>query len=57
VRLTLDADGEITGEERILTEIGHRFRDVAEGPDGRIYILTESGAMAAPGAILVLTQN
>jgi hypothetical protein len=27
---------------------------VAEGPDGRVYVLTESSAMASPGAIIVL---
>jgi glucose/arabinose dehydrogenase len=38
----------------MLTEIGTRMRDVAAGPDGRIYILTEASAMASPGAILVV---
>jgi len=54
VRLTLDADGEVSGEERMLTELGTRMRDVAEGPDGRVYLLTETSAMASPGALLVL---
>jgi glucose/arabinose dehydrogenase len=54
VRLTLDADGNITSEERLLTELGTRMRDVAEGPDGRVYVLTEASAMASPGAILIL---
>jgi glucose/arabinose dehydrogenase len=38
----------------MLTEIGTRMRDVIEGPDGRVYILTETSAMASPGTILVL---
>lgn len=55
VRLDLDEDGNITrSEERMLSEIGQRFRDVAEGPDGRIYVLTETGPMASAGALIVL---
>ncbi|HUF73403.1 MAG TPA: PQQ-dependent sugar dehydrogenase [Gammaproteobacteria bacterium] len=54
VRLVVDEDGELVGEERMLTEIGTRMRDVAEGPDGRVYVLTEASAFASPGAILVL---
>jgi glucose/arabinose dehydrogenase len=54
VRLTLGAEGKVTGEERLLTSLGTRMRDVAEGPDGRVYVLTESSAMASPGAILVI---
>jgi glucose/arabinose dehydrogenase len=58
VRLDLDDDGNITrSEERMFAEVGQRFRDVAEGPDGRIYVLTESSPMAGPGAVLVLTKN
>jgi glucose/arabinose dehydrogenase len=37
-------DGKVVGEERILTELKVRIRDVREGPDGAIYVLTdESG--------------
>ena len=54
VRVTLDNDGNATAEERMLTELGQRMRDVVEGPDGRIYVLTETSAFAAPGAIVVL---
>jgi glucose/arabinose dehydrogenase len=54
VRLTLDANGKVTGEERLLSEIGQRFRDVALGPDGRIYVLTEASPMASAGALIVL---
>jgi glucose/arabinose dehydrogenase len=38
----------------MLTEIGTRMRDVAQAPDGRIYILTEASANASPGAVLVV---
>jgi aldose sugar dehydrogenase len=54
VRVVLDDDGELVHEERMLTEIGTRMRDVVEAPDGRIFVLTEASPMASPGAILVL---
>jgi glucose/arabinose dehydrogenase len=57
VRFRLDAEGNVSGRENMLTEIGQRMRDVAEGPDGRIYVLTESSPNASPGAILVLTAG
>ena len=41
LRATFDADGNPTGQERILTELGQRFRDVRTGPDGLIYALTD----------------
>lgn len=31
------------GEERLLTELGERIRDVVEGPEGFIYLSTDSG--------------
>jgi len=40
VRLELDGD-EVTHEERLLTDRGARFRDVAEGPDGAIWLVTD----------------
>jgi glucose/arabinose dehydrogenase len=42
VRLTLDGR-KVTGEERMLTELKERIRDVRQGPDGRLYLLTDSG--------------
>jgi glucose/arabinose dehydrogenase len=42
VRLTLDGR-KVTGEERLLTELKERIRDVRQGPDGRLYLLTDSG--------------
>jgi glucose/arabinose dehydrogenase len=54
IRLVVNENGELQHEERMLTEIGQRMRDVVEAPDGRIYVLTEASAFASPGAILVL---
>ncbi|MBV9348797.1 MAG: PQQ-dependent sugar dehydrogenase [Pseudolabrys sp.] len=50
VRLTLDGD-KVTGEERLLTELRERIRDVRQGPDGALYLLTDS----AQGRILRIT--
>ena len=41
VRLTL-RDGRVTGEERFLGDLNERIRDVAQGPDGAIYVVTDS---------------
>jgi aldose sugar dehydrogenase len=40
VRLVLQ-DERVTGEERLLTELDTRIRDVREGPDGSLYVLTD----------------
>jgi glucose/arabinose dehydrogenase len=40
IRLTLDGQ-RITGEERLLAHLGHRIRDVRQGPDGWLYIVTD----------------
>jgi glucose/arabinose dehydrogenase len=29
------------GEERLLTDLHERIRDVTEGPDGALYVLTD----------------
>lgn len=42
VRLELTPDGKIGAEERIA--IGKRVRDVREGPDGALYLLTDEDA-------------
>lgn len=39
-RLTLDGN-KVTGEERLLADMGARIRDVRQGPDGAIYLLTD----------------
>jgi glucose/arabinose dehydrogenase len=54
VRLVVDAEGRLGHEERMLTEIGTRMRDVVQGPDGRVFVLTEGSAFASPGTSLVL---
>jgi glucose/arabinose dehydrogenase len=40
VRLRL-ANGRVVREERYLAELRARIRDVREGPDGAIYLLTD----------------
>ncbi len=48
VRVDLDGDS-VVGEERL--ELGARIRDVAAGPDGAVYVLTDR----ADGAVLRLS--
>jgi glucose/arabinose dehydrogenase len=39
----LDLDGEkVASEERLLRDLGERIRDVRQGPDGALYLLTDS---------------
>lgn len=40
VRLALEND-RVVGEERLLTKRGERVREVVEGPDGALYLLTD----------------
>ena len=40
VRLTLE-NGRVTAEERYLGELGDRIRDVQQGPDGLLYLVTD----------------
>jgi len=40
VRLELQGD-RVVHEERLLTSLGHRIRDVAQAPDGTIYVVTD----------------
>jgi aldose sugar dehydrogenase len=42
VRLTLDGR-KVVGEERLLADLKERIRDVRQGPDGRLYLLTDGG--------------
>jgi len=44
MRLVLDGE-RVVGEEHLLTERNQRIRDVRQGPDGAIYVLTGDGAM------------
>ena len=50
LRLHLDGD-KIVSAERLLTDLGERIRTVKEGPDGALYLLTDSGQ----GRLLKLT--
>jgi glucose/arabinose dehydrogenase len=52
VRLSLNGE-RVTGEERLLTDIKERVRDVRQGPDGAIYVLTDM----AKGRILKLVPR
>jgi glucose/arabinose dehydrogenase len=49
VRLVLDG-AKVVHEERLLEDLGQRIRDVRQGPDGRLYVLTD----APNGALLRL---
>jgi glucose/arabinose dehydrogenase len=40
VRVTVE-NGRVTGEERYLAELGDRIRDVQQGPDGLLYVVTD----------------
>jgi glucose/arabinose dehydrogenase len=42
VRLELK-DNRVTGEEHLLTDRGQRVRDVRQGPDGALYVVTDQG--------------
>lgn len=42
IRLQLDGE-RITAEERLLSELDARIRDVRTGPDGHVYVLTDAG--------------
>jgi glucose/arabinose dehydrogenase len=52
VRLQLES-GKVTGEEWLLTDRSQRIRDVKQGPDGAIYVLSE----AADGAITRIAKK
>ncbi len=43
VRLTLK-DDRVTGEEHLLTDRGQRVRDVRQGPDGALYVVTDAAS-------------
>ena len=42
-RVEVSDTGDITGEERLLEDLGERIRNVIQGPDGFIYLSTDSG--------------
>jgi glucose/arabinose dehydrogenase len=41
LRARFDDAGHAVGQERMLTELGQRLRDVRQGPDGLVYVLTD----------------
>ncbi|MEX2282896.1 MAG: PQQ-dependent sugar dehydrogenase [Gemmatimonadota bacterium] len=44
VRLVIGANNRVTGEEHLLTDRNQRVRDVRQGPDGNLYIVTDEQA-------------
>ena len=40
MRLVIEGD-RVTGEEHLLADRGQRVRDVREGPDGALYVVTD----------------
>jgi glucose/arabinose dehydrogenase len=44
-RLTLSADDKVIAEEPLLTELHQRIRDVRVGPDGALYVLTDTSML------------
>ena len=53
VRLVVDNQGKVSGEERLLRDVKDRFRDVEQGPDGALYLLTDN----AKGRVLKLVAK
>ncbi|MDZ4363771.1 PQQ-dependent sugar dehydrogenase [Brevundimonas sp.] len=51
-RLVLEND-RVVGEERLLTDLGQRVRDVAIGPDGAVWVITDE----ANGALVRLSTG
>ena len=47
-RLTLEGD-RVTGQERLLALLDERMRDVVQGPDGALYLLTDGGRLLRYG--------
>jgi glucose/arabinose dehydrogenase len=52
VRLVVE-DDRVVGEERLLTDLNARIREVVQGPDGALYLLTD----ASNGKLLKLTPR
>ena len=52
VRLAVEGD-RVVGEERLLTELRARIREVVQGPDGALYLLTD----ARDGKLLKVTPG
>lgn len=52
MRLAVEGD-RVVGEERLLTDLGSRIREVVQGPDGALYLLTD----ASDGRLLKVTPR
>jgi glucose/arabinose dehydrogenase len=52
VRLVIEGD-RVVGEERLLTDLNARIREVVQGPDGALYLLTD----ATNGRLLKVTPR
>jgi glucose/arabinose dehydrogenase len=52
VRLVMK-DDRVVGEERLLTDLNARIREVVQGPEGALYVLTD----ATNGKLLKLTPR
>lgn len=48
-RLTLEGN-RVVAQERLLADLAQRLRDVRQGPDGALYLLTDSGRLLRYGA-------
>jgi glucose/arabinose dehydrogenase len=42
IELSAPFSGKVVGEHKLLTDVGERIRDVRQGPDGLLYVLTDS---------------
>ncbi len=45
VRLVIDNNNKVVGEERLLASEGQRFRDMTQGTDGALYAITDQGRL------------
>jgi glucose/arabinose dehydrogenase len=42
IELTAPYSGKVQRESKLIIEVGERIRDVRQGPDGLLYVLTDS---------------
>lgn len=45
IRLAINSENRITGEERLLAGEGQRFRDIVQAPDNALYAITDAGRL------------
>jgi glucose/arabinose dehydrogenase len=51
-RLVLDGNT-VVSQERLLADLSERLRDVKNGPDGALYLITDSGRLLRYGRPLL----